>query len=331
MTELLHRVSPAAAPRWSMAAVADVVRAHREPWVHVPDAAVHEALTARPERYLAHLRRRLSQLAAGELALDLPSKRIFADLDGDFRVMPCVTGSGPAAVKTVKVVGTNLLQRTVPDQITVGKALRLDPLENFVTHVFDACLLSSARTGACAVLALQRLAPTARRVALVGAGRVGFYAAVYLEAAFPGLELVVADERPERAIALARVLEGGGVDCRFGDARHVDAVVLATTSRTPFLRPAETSAACVVSVGADAEDQHELAREWTKAAELFVDSPDAFDVGDVRAWSAASLLDGRPRDLMSLFRSSRPEVGRSVFVSTGSALFDNLTIEYLLL
>jgi len=77
---------------------------------------------------------------------------------GDFRVMPCVVRRGGRVRKTIKVVGTNLAQQVVPGQITVGKALALHPVENFVTDLFEACLLSSARTGACAALALDLLA-----------------------------------------------------------------------------------------------------------------------------------------------------------------------------
>lgn len=319
--------------RWSSSDVLDVVRVHDEPWVHVDDLEVHDRLTADPAGYIAHLRARLAALASGALPLDLPPKRIFTDAQGDFRVMPCVTGSGPSAVKTVKVVGTNLEQRRVPDQITVGKALRLDPEENFVTHVFDACLLSSARTGACGTIALELLAPDVRRVAVVGAGRVGTYTGIYLDAVLPDIELAVVDRRPERARRVARALAAGGVRCIAGDAdavRDAEAVVIATSSREPILAPHETTARSVVSVGADSEDQHELAVEWAREAKLFVDSDDAADVGDVRSWLAAGALAAVPPTLLDLIRSGAATDGRRVFVSTGSALFDNLTIDYLL-
>jgi hypothetical protein len=109
--------------------------------------------------------------------------------------------------KTVKLVGTNVVQERLADQITVGRAFALHPQENFVTHSFAACLLSSARTGACAALAGERLAPRrTTTVSLIGAGRVGCYSALYL-AALGGLErLHVHDRDGRRAEGLARAL-----------------------------------------------------------------------------------------------------------------------------
>lgn len=97
--------------------------------------------------------------------------------------MPCEVRSGVQITKTVKLIGTNTVQRVVPDQITVGRLLVLDPAENFVFAVMEACLLSSDRTGACAALAIDALARARDRLAVIGSGRVGFYAALYAIAA----------------------------------------------------------------------------------------------------------------------------------------------------
>jgi len=311
----------------------DLLRAHTEPWKHVDDWSVHRMLTADPEGYLASLRDRLGQLASGQLALELPAKQIFTDDAGDFRVMPCVTGTGGAAVKTVKVVGTNLVQRTVPDQITVGKAVRLDPIENFISHVYDACLLSSARTGACAAVAIKKFTPAAQRIGIVGCGRVGSYVGLYL-AATGDAEIVTFDQRPSRAAALASALTRGGASCGAGtwdEVADCDVLVLATTSRAPMVAPDDTSATLVASVGADALDQRELTDEWPATASVFADSPDAFEVGDLHAWRRAGLLDPMPLTLLDMFEPSfSPPGDRRVFVSTGSGLLDNLTIDYLL-
>lgn len=324
---------PRAMSAWLSPQMRAVLRVHPEPWQHLDDWAVHELLATDPRDYLSHLRARLEQLADGRLELQLPPKQIFTDESGDFRVMPCVTGSGSSAVKTVKIVGTNLRQRTVPDQITVGKALRLDPLENFVTHVYDACLLSSARTGACAVVALARLARDVQRVGIVGCGRVAAYVAVYLAVSEP-VELIVYDVRAERARRLAAALRSGGAACRAADWETTigcDALVLATPSHRVLVEPASTAAEVVVSVGADACGQHELSPEWAAAADVFIDSIDALDVGDLVAWRQLGLLPVQPPTLIELFRSSfAPPRGRCVFVSTGSALLDNLTVDYLL-
>ena len=138
----------------------NVLRIHPEPCVYVDDKSVHAILAADPPDYIAWVERGLMDIAAGRRSLELPSKQVFPDGDrrGDFRVMPCVVRDERSAMKTVKLVGTNIDQRKVPDQITVGKAFCLDPDENFVSHIIDACLLSSARTGVCAAIAVKQLA-----------------------------------------------------------------------------------------------------------------------------------------------------------------------------
>jgi ornithine cyclodeaminase/alanine dehydrogenase-like protein (mu-crystallin family) len=164
----------------------NVLRVHAEPCSYVDEPTVHELLTAAPAEYLAHVGRWLTLLAEGRATVEIPAKWIWTDTvepdGGDFRVMPCVVRDSARIVKTVKVVGTNRRQREIPDQITVGKAFHLHPRENFITHVFEACLLSSARTGLCGALALSRLAPIRKRITIVGAGRVGYYAALYASA-----------------------------------------------------------------------------------------------------------------------------------------------------
>src|SRR5207244_3956384 len=135
--------------------------------------------------------------------------------------------------------GTNVVQSTIHDQVTVGKAFCLDAAENHITHVIEACLLSSARTGACAAIAVKRLAPHNRRVAVIGAGRVGCYAAFYA-AVLPGVsEITFVDrleERAEAAASLATRTFDSAVVFRAGrEASRLDAdvVILATTAADP--------------------------------------------------------------------------------------------------
>lgn len=328
----------------------DAVRVHPEPFEYIDERAVHETLVASPEAYLDYLDRSLAGIAAGDIVVEQPSKLVFTDpeSDGDFRVMPCVVRRGPAVCKTVKIVGTNVVQRTVRDQITVGKAFRLDPAENFVTHIIEACLLSSARTGGCAAIALKRLAPQRRRITIIGAGRVGCYAALYASALGGVDEISFVDVLPGRAEAAAqlatttfssstafRVKEPGARSdgSRPGGFRiEADAVILATTARQALLGPDDTSAPVVISTGADTANQHELAPEWATAAAIYVDTTDGFRVGDLLAWVQKGLI--RTEDVISLptlyQNGPRPEAARRLFVSTGSALFDNLTISYIL-
>src|SRR5919106_2306259 len=183
-----------------------VLRVHPEPFEYVDERAVHVALTSDPAGYVSFFERGLLAIAVGDTRVELPAKKIFSDGagQGDFRVMPCVSRNGKTVTKTVKVVGTNTVGRAVPDQITVGRALCLHPAENYVTHVFEACLLSSARTGACAAVAMAHLAPARRHVTIVGAGRVGFYSGLYAAARGGVEEIVLCDRDRDRATSAAR-------------------------------------------------------------------------------------------------------------------------------
>lgn len=314
-----------------------LARVHREPCVFISDDAVHAALVHRPHEYFGFMHRALTEVARGVIVAEAPEKQVFVDAGGgDFRVMPCVTRRGRTVVKTVKIVGTNLAQCVVPDQITVGKLLVLHPRENFVSHIIDACVLSSARTGVCAALAIAALARRRGHLTVIGAGRVGFYTALYAAAA--GVNRVtLADRNARRAAAAARAL---GALCphlavaaaRLTARHHTDVVALATTSRAPLCAPPAWHADLVVSLGADTYDQHELDPAWARVAGIYVDAYDSLRFGDLLAWRRAGLLAPRAvRDLLSAVANGpRRGDGPRIFISTGSALFDNLTAAYLL-
>jgi len=317
----------------------DVLRISPEPYVYLDERQIHQRLTADPAGYLGYVRERLRDVAQGRATLEMPAKQLFIDpgMAGDYRVMPCVLRRGGEVTKTVKIVGTNLAQTQVPDQITVGKAFALHPHDNFISHVFEACLLSSARTGACASLAVELLADAPDSLAILGAGRVGYYAALYTCAATPMRSVEIYDPSPSRAQMLAEQLSRDlpGVQCRASQQPPSDAdvMILATSSVEPICHPAEVSAGLVVSLGADTDAQHELSADWVGQADIFVDTQDSARYGDIKQWQGAGLLDADAlTDLFALLRDGPVPGGRGrrVFVSTGSAMFDNLSIAYLL-
>jgi ornithine cyclodeaminase/alanine dehydrogenase-like protein (mu-crystallin family) len=110
--------------------------------------------------------------------------------------------------------------------------------------------------------------------------------------------------------------------------------ILATDSRTPFFHPEMSTARLVISLGADSDVQSELDPEWIDHATLITDLKDSALIGDLKRWHDDHLLQGTPPfDLVSLLRLPTfpaSEHERIVFISTGSALLDNLTIHYLL-
>jgi len=318
----------------------EVIRVHDEPYKYYDDWDVHALLTQNPVAYIDHIMTRLKQIADGKSDIDLPDKLVFDDGDemSDFRVMPCVIRHPDSVSKTVKIVGTNGRQKIVPDQITVGKAFALHPEENYVTAGFAGCLLSSARTGACVASAARLLAGRSHRVLIVGAGRVGYYSGLYVCALGNTSQLQFADtdrSRSDRAATLLHAdfpeldISVAGADI---DDTAFDIVILATDSRETIYGDQTSLPALTISVGADTHWQHEIASSQLSRSDIYVDTRDSFNCGDLKhAINAHSLDTSKITDLFSLLREGkRPGDSPCLFISTGSALFDNLTIEYIL-
>ena len=320
-----------------------------EPCQWFDDTFCHKQLTEAPVAYLNALQGDLQQIADGALAIALPPKQLFADSPdqydtpsagkGDFRVMPCVVRGGDRVTKTVKIVGSNFCREVVRNRMTVGRALYLDPQENFVHSEFAAFALSSARTGACAAIA-HRVLCGGRSATIFGAGPVAWYAAYYLlsDERIDRLRIIDPDaEKAGRTLSSLKLHFPGlhGEHCaRPAEVDDSAVAILATDSQTPFLQPAMTKADLVISLGADSDEQSELHPEWISHATLITDLADSARIGDLKRWHAEHLLQGTLQlDLIGLLRQqNKPttEHGRIVFISTGSALFDNLTIHYLL-
>jgi len=317
---------------------ARILRVHPEPSVMVDDVSVHAALTASPAGYLRFLEEHLRDVATGHVRVDTPAQAICPDGPGlgGFRVMPCVTHHSGGVTKTVAIAGTNVTGSVVPDQIGVGRTVCLHPEDNCVTHIYDTCLLSAARAGACAALALAQLAFGNASISIVGAGRVGLYTALYAATRFGVKKIVFHDARKDRAETIALWgNESLGIPCEAAGVHRVeacDALILATTSTTPIFAPGDVATPLVISTGADTEDHRELHASWAASADVYVDSMDAVRVGDLRAWIRdGHITPADLRDLTSLLREG-PRHGHSrprVFISAGSALLDNLSIAYM--
>jgi ornithine cyclodeaminase/alanine dehydrogenase-like protein (mu-crystallin family) len=314
-----------------------VLRIHDEPYRYFDDLQIHHMLTTSPIQYLDHLLELLESLASGESSLELPNKLVFDDADAfsDFRVMPCVIRHPQRVRKTVKLVGTNNHQQQVPDQITVGKAFALDEKENFVSTGFAGCLLSSARTGACVATAIRLLADSAEHVTIVGAGRVGYYAAFYIAARGKTQKISISDSIEARAKAAARLLQQTYPELDITSTSqqdcHTDVVVLATDSQQAIYGHEQKTADLIVSVGADTHWQHEVSEQLLDKVSICVDTLDSFNCGDLKQWNSENkIVQDKVTDLLTLLRE-KPEIQKpALFISTGSALFDNLTIDYLL-
>jgi ornithine cyclodeaminase/alanine dehydrogenase-like protein (mu-crystallin family) len=321
-------------------AAEDVLRLSPEPFTYFDERTVHRLLTQDPRGYVNFVRRELEEIALGKATIEMPPKVIFSDVDslGDFRVMPCVVRSRCGKVrKTVKLVGTNVTEAVVADQITVGKAFALHPLDNFVSHVFECCLLSSARTGMCAAQGLLQLGGRREHLTIIGAGRVGYYSALYAATLGGVHSISVCDRDPRRArhtaAAIAQHFPELSVSAQPRDMlRNSDVLILATTSREIVYCAADFHADLVIALGADTDTQREMDTSLAGSGRVYVDTHHSANVGDLQAWHRAGKLDlAQITDLFTLIRDGAVDDGRRRFyVSTGCALFDNITIGYLL-
>jgi len=318
-----------------------LLRVHPEPFEYIVEDEIHSILVEDPARYLSHLESDLKDIASGKATIIMPKKQIFEDHDskGDFRVMPCIVKSPKGTLKTVKIVGTNVTNTVVPDQITVGKAFCLNPKDNFISHILEACLLSSARTGACSALARKLLAPDSSKIVIAGSGRVGFYAALYNIAVGRVSEITFTDTEFDRAEKLANKAASLWPDIKINAAPNkksvsCDTLILATDSRKPLFTPSDVTAELVISLGADTTNQSELATSWSEYVnKIYVDSMDAMHVGDLKLWSESGKnLHHDYIDIISLLKGARHAMneGTKLFISTGMALLDNLTIGFIL-
>jgi len=316
-----------------------LLRLHPEPYRFFSDRQVHGALTKEPLAYLDFLLDALKDIVSDRARLELPPKAVFTDPGerSDFRVMPCVIRYPDRVRKTVKIIGTNWPRKIVQGEISVGQAFALHASENFIEAGFAGCILSSARTGACTATGLRLLAPEIRHLAVIGAGRVGYYSALYAASLGRVERVSFADADDQRAQLAARLIKTVFPDIETdtfdsGDlSSQPEALVLATDSETPLFNASGHRPPLVVSVGADTDWQHELAAQVMDHYSIFVDTPDSLNYGDLARFIERGILQpGSVHDLGKLLKD--PGLARSpaLFVSTGSALFDNLTIDYLM-
>jgi len=183
--------------------------------------------------------------------------------------------------------------------------------------------------------AVRLLAGSTGHISIVGAGRVGYYAALYIAALGNTDKISICDNIEHRAESTAMLLRPSFPELEIITSHRqeaqADVVVLATDSHQPIYGSDHKPASLVVSVGADTHWQHEVSERLLGQVDIYVDTLDSFNCGDMRQWNSEDRIEkNKVTDLLTLLRE-QPELRRpGLFISTGSALFDNLTIDYLL-
>ena len=303
-----------------------------EPYKRIRDIDVHNIIDKNYDAYLEFIENKLRDIAYGKVDIIMPPKTVFDDNGngGDFRMMPCIFKNNDnnnninKVVKSVKIVGTNVTNKVIKDQICVGKAFLIHPEDNFITHIFDACILSAVRTAACAIIASKLLKPDANSILIVGSGRIGYYSCLF--ARHIGIkDIYVNDINMEKAYELGKFLKVNASD----KIINTDVLLIATTSRTVVFNE-ETDHGLVISLGADIDYQTELGSSVSKR-KIVVDVLDSTKFGDLKKWIEKDMIN--KKDIIEIFdiiRSQKNEKNNNIlFVSTGTALFDNITMEFI--
>ena len=305
---------------------------------------IHKILTLEPLKYLDFIKTAFNKIANNKVNITLPSKQIFEDNEnkGDFRIMPCIVREKGKVFKTIKLVGTNVIQKILPNQITVGKVFCLHPEENYITHIFEACLFSSARTAILGLLAACELLAEIKELkdlSIIGAGRIGFYTAYYF-AYLKGVEKIsIYDLNPDKlkeVISKLKILFPKITFLPFVYEKNnifidSDAIVLATSSNKPVLKKSRTNTELIISLGADTTYQRELDEDFAESYRIYIDSMDCINYGDMKSWMQKGVIESSNLiEFVRVFKEEKPGAFKKIFISTGSALMDNLTIQYIL-
>jgi ornithine cyclodeaminase/alanine dehydrogenase-like protein (mu-crystallin family) len=320
-----------------------LLRLQKEPCIFVSDVEEHNLLMEHREDYFRHFDEGFRFWAAHPDRVMITPKQIYTSpgIKGDFRVMPCQIHSDAGSINTVKLVGTDEEERVVKDKISVGKAFIFHPTDNFIMGVFDACILSSVRTGACAAMGFKYLGGDAKRVGIIGCGRVGYYSAEFISL-FPSVETFVCyDTNPMNLECFKELVSARGLKCEYPKTldevkQSCDALILSTYSPVSLVSGADLKSGrirFISSSGADADNLSEMDPTVPEViSKIYVDTEHSLKVADLKRWKTQGLI--KVEDVIELKEivggRHTPDMKQiRLFVTTGFAFLDCLTMDYM--
>ncbi len=265
----------------------------------------------------------LHRALSSGLALDgAPPRSRLPVAHGELMLMPAETPDA-LGVKVLGIAPRNA-DRGLPSIHAVY--LLLDPVTLVPVLALDGTALTELRTAGQSALALGLLAPQGiHRLVVFGTGPQARAHIAALDALQPLESVTVVGRAPERAREFCAALTGARASVRPGtatDAADADAVVCATSARTPLFDGRTLAArACVVAVGSHEPDARELDDAvFSRATRVVVEHrPTALrEAGDVIiAIGNGALRAGDLVDLVELAAIDEPTGGIAVFKSVG--------------
>ncbi len=298
-------------------------------------AAVHDALSF--ERLLPALRARFAEGCEAPPRMNLEIAA--ADHGGSAMrslVMPAWVPGACYGVKVINIQPGNAA-RGLPG--LHASYLLFDATSGEPLALMDGDALTARRTAATSALAASYLARAdAKRLLVVGAGRIAMMLPAAYHAVRPGLtEIVVWARRAGEAEDLARTCRDAGLPVRAAAAealeaecRAADIVSCATLARAPVVRGAWLAPRSHLDlIGSFAPDMREADDDAIAQASLYADTEDALQKsGDLLGPIASGAITAAHLrgTLADLARGSVPgrrdSTGRTVFKSVGHALED---------
>lgn len=252
--------------------------------------------------------------------------------EGTVLIMPAWTGEY-LGIKTVNVYAGNRA-KGLPGLFatyTLFEASTGRPLAHL-----DGNVITARRTVAASALAASYLArKDARRLLVVGAGRIGALLPQAYRAVLPRLSCEIWARRRDAAAALVRDLSAQGIDVTVADdleaaARRADIVSCATLAESPLVRGAWLRPGTHLDlIGSFAPSMREADDDAFAGVRLYVDTNEALQKsGELLGPMARGVL--RAEDVAGTLadlcgervRGRTHESERTVFKSVGTALED---------
>ncbi|HWH81925.1 MAG TPA: ornithine cyclodeaminase family protein [Burkholderiaceae bacterium] len=252
---------------------------------------------------------------------------------GTLLLMPAWRAGARLGVKTVTIFPGNAA-RGLPGLHSTY--LLFDATTGVPLLQLDGNEITSRRTAAAAALAASFLArPEARRLLVLGTGRVASLLPEALRCVRPIGPVQVWNHRAESARALAATWRAAGIDATATDdleaaVGHADIVSCATLATAPLLRGAWLRDGMHLDlIGSFTPQMREADADCFARSRVFVDTDEALaKAGDVRDAIAAgafdaSRLQGTLAQLCAGTRAGRTsDAERTLFKAVGSALED---------
>lgn len=264
----------------------------------------------------------------------VPARHVHAIGDGGtLLIMPAWRAGQRLGVKTVAIVAANA---RIDLPVLHSTYLLFDALTGAPLAMLDGDEITTRRTAAVAALAASFLARAdARRLVVVGAGRVAAQIVPALRAVRPIDQVSVWSRRPESAEQLASHWRGEGIDAIATSdlpaaVARADIVSCATLATAPLVRGAWLQPGCHLDlIGAFTPAMREADAECFARATVFVDTDEALTkAGDVLdaigagSFSAATLQATLADLCAGRAEGRRDDMQVTLFKSVGTALAD---------